>query len=373
MLVSVFAGIRDYDVGGPDVLIYGNKVFAAMSSTQDLSDITNYATDRGASGEIAYYLLNWVVARFTDDPHVYYAVLAALCSATILTAVLLLRGYGPPAVMWATYMFTAYVEGFNLLRQSPALALSVLGVALVIRSRYRLGFFVGASGLLFHNSAVVFFIMWGVAFYLKTRREAVGRAVWTVLILSVVALVGVAPIMDVLSSSLGDTKYLEYVGEGARGGRAFGIDALYRAVPIALGVWAVVATRHLPANAEAESAHPPFTQQHGTLLVREPSTRPATVETAARRAVIVVLVLLSLELILLPVREISYPFYRLLAYFGYLRIIGYAMIVGALPKYRAVAGIAAIAFAAAYFFFIVIGRNEAFYSSAILDQWIKAD
>jgi len=81
--------------------------------------------------------------------------------------------------------------------------------------------------------------------------------------------------------------------------------------------------------------------------------------------------LLTLELVLLPVREISYPFYRLLVYFGYLRILGYGMIVGQMPRNRFLGSVAAVAFAAAYFWLIVIERNEAYYSSAILDAWFR--
>jgi hypothetical protein len=88
--------------------------------------------------------------------------------------------------------------------------------------------------------------------------------------------------------------------------------------------------------------------------------------------VLVVTVLLALELILLPVREISYPFYRLLAYFGYLRIIAYGLIAGLVVRHRIAAGLAAVAFSAAYFILIVIGRNEAFYESSMLEQWVRA-
>ncbi|MDF2991473.1 MAG: hypothetical protein K0S37_1987 [Microbacterium sp.] len=369
VLVSVFAGIRDYAVGGPDVMLYGNKVFNAMLMTPNLLEITGYADARGASGEVAYYFMNWIVARFTSDPHVYYTVLAAFCSTVILIAIMLLRDYGPPAVMWLTYMFTAYVEGFNLLRQSPSLALAVLGVALVIRSRPWLGLVVGSAGILFHNSAVVFLVMWAVARYLKTRKDHIGRSIWAVLLLSVLALSIAAPALEFLGGALGDSKYQEYLVEGARGGRAFGIDALYRAIPIAFGIWVLRATR-APRPPKRKVGSLGY-QPQGSLLLKTARQPMIDVDTPARRAVIVVLVLLSLELVLLPVREISYPFYRLLAYFGYLRIIGYGLIVGAVPKHRFAAGLVAVAFSAAYFFLIIIDRNEAFYASAILDDWVK--
>ncbi len=373
-IVSVFAGIRDFNVGGPDVMLYGNKIFNAMVLTPDASGILKYATDRNVSGEVGYYFLNWLVSRFTADAHVFYTVLAAICATIIYSAIMLLRSFAPPAVMWLTYMLTAYVEGFNLLRQSPSLALGVLAVALVVRSRYRLGFLAALASLLFHNSAFVVLVMWAIAFYLKTRKGSISRSVWLVLIVSVLGLVAFVPILNLLGDSLSDTKYQEYLTEGARGGRAFGIDALYRAVPILAGVWALYATRPRP---EPNLTRPRQPRARGrsvvAVLEREATltTAPTQSDTAiaARRATIVVLVLLTLELVLLPVREISYPFYRLLAYFGYLRVIGYALIVGQLTRGRALGGLVAVAFAAAYFALIVIDRNEAFYASAILDSW----
>lgn len=371
-VVSIFAGVRDFSVGGPDVLIYGNKVFNAMALTESLANITTYASERGASGEIGYYFLNWFVSRFTTDPHVYYTVLAAFCSTVILIAIVIVRDYGPPAVMWLTYMLTAYVEGFNLLRQGPALALAVLGVALVLRNRFRAGLAIGTTGLLFHNSAVVFLVMWVVAVYLKSRKEHIGRSIFLVLLLSVVALVAIAPALELLSGSLGDSKYQEYLGSSARGGRAFGVDALYRALPIVLGIWVLVATSTPPATPAVRNSRTTNLAIYRNTLTRDASETRPRLETATRRALIVVLVLLSLELILLPIREISYPFYRLLAYFGYLRILGYGIIVGALPRHRFAGGVIAVSFAAAYFLLIVIDRNEAFYSSTILDEWTRA-
>lgn len=374
LLVSVFAGIRDFEVGGPDVMIYGNRVFNAMAATPELSGMFNYAIANNVQGEAGYYFLNWVVSRYTTDEHVFYSVLAAFTSTIILMAIMLLRKHGSPSVMWLTYLLTAYVEGFNLLRQSPALALAVLGVALVLRSKYGLGLLVGATGLLFHNSAVVFFIMWGVAVYLKTRRQQVGRAVWVVLVVGVLALIAVAPALDLLSNSLADSKYQEYLGEGARGGRAFGVDALYRAVPLVVGIWALTATRPRalkPAPVYAASTRRRVLEIPVPVRV-DLAGSPSKVEQITRRAVIAVLALLALELVLLPAREISYPFYRLLAYFGYLRVIGYGLIVGLIPKHRLAAGLAAVAFALAYFLLIVLGRNEAYYSSMILDEWLQA-
>lgn len=377
LLVSVFAGIRDFHVGGPDVEIYGNKVFDNTLRMPQLDELISYADERSFSGEFGYYLLNWLVGRATTDPHVLYTVLAALNATCILIAILLVREYGAPIVMWLTYMFTAYIEGFNLLRQSSALALAVLGIALVLRDRMRLGLIVGASGLLFHDSAVVFFIMWGTAVYLKTRREHIGRAVYVVMFLSMASLVAVAPALELLGGSLGDSKYQEYLVGGARTGRAIGIDAFYRVVPIAVGIIALAATRpREPAKRQPGQLYSLNSGHTAATLVTESDTdakATAAADLLARRAVLVVLVLLSLELIFLQVREISYPFYRLLAYFGYVRIIGYAMIANLVGKtYRVAAGVGAVAFAAAYFWLIVIDRNEAVYESAILDIWLKA-
>src|SRR5690606_29389100 len=110
--------------------------------------------------EVGYVWLNFMVAQVSHDVHVFYFVLALFCGAVVAAAVNLLRSYGPTWLMWLTYLCTAYVDSFNLLRQAPALALALLGVALTVRRYPRWGFVVGAAGALFHLTAVIFLPMW---------------------------------------------------------------------------------------------------------------------------------------------------------------------------------------------------------------------
>ena len=99
-IMSWVAAIRDYGVGGPDALVYGNSLFVGATQAADLEDVITFATRLGIDGDPAYALLNFIVSRFSDDPHVFYFWLSMLSSGIVLTAVMLMREYGPAGLMW---------------------------------------------------------------------------------------------------------------------------------------------------------------------------------------------------------------------------------------------------------------------------------
>lgn len=379
--VSILAGIRDFDLG-TDILVYGNRFFTSMADAESAQDVIDYAVARGTPGELGYLFLNFVVSRVSTDPHVFYFVLSFLSSGVVLLGVLLARSWGSATVMWLTYLLTAYVESYNLLRQSLALALAILGISLVLRSRYRSGLLVGSIGLLFHNSAIIFIVMWCAATIVHTRKKQAKPAAWAVIFATAVVSISISPLLDLLSPVVSGTTYENYLGASSRSGQAFGIDALYRLVPLIVGVTLLRA--HLRARAgEGEPALVAASSAHvssGQAIARSRFAESAAVlkerwlaspDKLLLCATVVLLTLLAIDLALLPIREISYPFYRILAYFGYMKILAYGVLVNLVRGPRTVFAIGAVGFSAAYFIFIVVIRNQAFYSSQILDHWMS--
>jgi hypothetical protein len=97
----------------------------------------------------------------------------------------------------------------------------------------------------------------------------------------------------------------------------------------------------------------------------------ATAESTAKRdfdkAVIICVVVLTVELILLPIREISYPFYRIVLYLGYIRVFAYSLVVQAFKGTTRVAvNFAVIVFAFLYFLAMYIWNGTGLFSSQLL-------
>jgi len=363
LIVSTVAGLRNYGVGGPDALVYGNDVFAGAVSSHNFAALIEVANRLSIRGELGYLGINFLVSRISSDAHVFYFWLALVNASIIAIAIMLMRQYAPPGLMWLTYLCTAYVDSFNILRQGPALALALLGIVLVLRARPWLGLVVGLLGFFFHTSAIAFIPMWLAAAYLSRDTQHRGRRAVVVIVAVVAVMSASSVLLQTFGGSFAGGAYADYLSGSVRRGSAVGTEVLYRVVPIAAGLYALSAMRRRgPSAAESLSPGTPARQPHDRIVVAMP---------ARQEALAVVVVLLIIELVMLPIREISYPLYRIPAYFGYVRIIAYAMIASSLRVHRLPGYIAVGLFIAAYFYLVVILRSQGEYASAVLDSWLR--
>lgn len=365
LITSFVAGARDLHVGGPDAAAYGEPVFSTAVQARTIGELIFGAAPIYSAGEQGYIGLNFLVSRFTSDVHVYLFVLAALTAGIVLGAIMLLRDHGSTGLMWLTFLCTSYVDTFNLVRQGPTLALALLGIALTIRHHRLAGLVVGISGVLFHTSAVIFVPMWVITVYLMRNRPRPGRRAVAVVAVAAVGLFVGAPYINLVAGFAGG-RFAAYLTADAAGGAAVGLDALYRVVPL---VAAVVAYRSLARTTEdvpppaAGSLVRPGEDEGSTLTATAPE-RSAT--DTRRTALLVLTALMAIELVMIPLREISYPLYRVPLYFGYVKILAYAMTVQTFRSHRWVAALGLVGFVSAYFVLVVVQRNGGEYSSEIL-------
>lgn len=382
LIVSVLAGVRDLTgpVAGTDVTVYGNPVFLSISMVPTWEAAVDVGESYGFHGEVGYIWLNYAVSRLTSDPHVFFGLVALIGSSLVVLVILMFREHGSPVLMWLTYLCISYVDGFNLLRQGIAMSIVLLAVALLLKRHVGWGLATGFSALLFHNSAIVFVPMALAIWYLTSRRRRIGVAVLLIIAIGLVVMLTAATWLDAAGGVLSDTKYADYIGESARRGSAIGMENLYRALPLALGWGVVWATRQRRGSgdtavetqdiAEGSVRRGPMRQ---TMIVPTAvATAPAVARAKPfRMTLIVIMTFLTVETVLLPMREISYPLYRIPLYFGYLRILGYAAIVAHAGRYRRIVAVGAYAFVVLYFALLVIGRDGLEFSSVILDQWLQ--
>ncbi|MFC7788633.1 EpsG family protein [Microbacterium sp. MAHUQ-60] len=373
-LVSVVAGARDLDVT-PDMLLYGNGMFERVASTSSFDAAISIAGAEVQNPEVGYVWLNYVVSRLTADPHAFYFVLAAVSACVVASAIILTRAYGPTWLMWLTYLCTAYLDSFNLLRQAPALALALLGIALVLRRRYWWAALAGLLGLLFHATAVIFIPMWAAAVVIRRSKRPQRLVFWVIAIALAVA-AGSSALLDAFGGALSETKYGFYLEETTHGGIALGFETLYRLVPLFLAV--VIIRRNLRQHHRTRDTHAPTapamrravrSTPGGPLASLDTRTDERIALTSSTSVLFALTTLLAVELFILPVRELAFGLYRVPMYFGFIRIIGYGAIIGAVANRKLAARIAAVAFVLGYFVFMVLGRTGIEYRSAMLDTW----
>ena len=236
-VMATLAGVRDFEVGGPDVLHYGNEVFDAAWASPSFGHLLEWTRATWMEGDDGYFFLNFLVSRFTSDPRWFYFWLSMLNSAAVLGAIMLSRRLGSAGLMWLTYLALFYIDTFNLLRQSPALALGLLGIALVARGRPIVGLAVGLTGVAFHSSAVAFVLPW-VAFWSVARRDVLPRKVLVAVVLAAaVAVANIGHLFE-LWGAFTDGQFLGYLSADHTlgGGRALVRQDVLRIAAVVAGL-----------------------------------------------------------------------------------------------------------------------------------------
>jgi len=350
IVVSILAGLRDYTVGGEDTLGYGNFLFSGAVQSQELGDLSIYATDAYISGEQGYLLLNFLVSRLTDNAHWFYFLLSLLTSGLALTGIWLVRNYASATFMWLTYLCTFYVLSFNALRQSVSLSLALCCIALTIRKRYFWALLACAISMLFHTSGIVSFALFFALWFLMRDGKHFLRNTLITIVICAGILYGASYLLQPLADLLG---YSNYLAPDARSGQELGGEVLYRLVPLFFGI---------PIMFTALNREQTMPKQNLTKseLDKSQNQTPGWLNLGS------LLVLLLIEMILLPLRIISYPVYRVLLYFSCAKVMAYSYIVSFISSSRWVWNLGLIVFNSAYFYFVVIERNSGWYTSSLL-------
>lgn len=160
LIPAILAGVRDYSVG-TDVLVYGNAWFN-RAFTVDYKTYVEWATSSSIGS--GYAFLNYVVSRFSDNPHVFYFIYNLLENILIFLGIKHFRGNINVTLGMATYYFLFFNVLLNILRQGMALALIVWGLKYVVDKKFVKYILVVAIATLFHSTAilavVIYLVYW---------------------------------------------------------------------------------------------------------------------------------------------------------------------------------------------------------------------
>lgn len=163
VVVAFIAGARDYSIG-TDTSGYANVIFNYAKVYPNIADFYSRAAIWGESG---YLLLNYIVARFTSDPHIYYFILGFIMYGLTLWSLWKYSKYGFSVTLaWACYLFLFFGDTLNAMRQMLACSIVFFAFTYFLDKKYikyvllmLLAFSCHKSALLSLAPAVVYFVL----------------------------------------------------------------------------------------------------------------------------------------------------------------------------------------------------------------------
>lgn len=215
LLPSILAGLRDYSIG-TDVLIYGNTWFErAVAYTDDFSTFIKWATGSGIG--FMYALLNYAVAKFTEDPHIFYFILNLLANLLAFSAAKSNKDLVDIPFAMLVYYCIFYNLTLNLLRQSLAMMLILWGFKYIRNRKIFQYLIVVVIATLFHSTAVIGVILYFMYVIGNGKFKTVSRILMVIGCLLVVCFYA-----DILNIFLGRNyiadRYSFYLTDSGSGG-----------------------------------------------------------------------------------------------------------------------------------------------------------
>lgn len=166
LLPSILGRVRDYSIG-TDIRVYGNTWFYLARSSSNLFSLLGTAS--ASSIGALYAIFNFVVSRFTNNPHWFYFWYCFVENIIVLIALRENRKLISITSGWATYLLLFYNLNFNMLRQGMALVILLLGFKYVREEKFLRFLLVVLFAYLFHSTAIIALLVYIV--YLITAHK----------------------------------------------------------------------------------------------------------------------------------------------------------------------------------------------------------
>lgn len=193
LIPSLIAGLRDYSIG-TDVMIYGNIWFNNAVHTSDFFSYIQWALS--SSIGFLYATFNYVIAKFTQNPHYFYFWYSFAENFIVFWAIKRNRDIVKATPAMAVYLFMFFNLTLNILRQGMALIILVWGFKNIRNKQFLKYAVVVLIAYLFHSTAIlgifIYFIYWLVNDNLSELNE---------LLLIILCLLGII-LFQTMSNSL---------------------------------------------------------------------------------------------------------------------------------------------------------------------------
>lgn len=324
--LSVLNWIRDSTIG-TDVLVYGNNLFAtARASRYDFSFFLADCRTQHMS-EYGYALLNYVIAQFTGNVHVFYLLLGLCVNGIFYIALFRIREIFYFPLAWLTFLLLIYPATLNLLRQGIALSLVLLMGSFALSRRYVSASVCVLVAYTFHHSSIFALLILAFIVLIERTDSIRMKNIIEIAFLFISALV--PTFVGILNrNGLLPDKYEQYVSAGD-GGISLVNAIVVRAPFVILAVFYLLKDRASESNDNTER---------------------------------ILLSLIAAESLLLPLQQMSSSTFRIALYLGVFKTAGYAFICHRMNILRPLAYALYVAYLLLYFYMqTVAGGSNGIY------------
>lgn len=181
LIPSILAGLRDFSIG-TDIKVYGNTWFY-MASWVDFGKYIKWAATSNIG--VLYALLNFIVAIFTDDPHIFYFVLMLVDVSIVYLSLLQFKDKVSVPFAMLVYYILFYNVSLNILRQSLAISLMFAAYACIAKNQTKHFLIMWFLACLAHSSSILMVVL----FPLKWYSERTNKHFKSLLLFSVASVV----------------------------------------------------------------------------------------------------------------------------------------------------------------------------------------
>lgn len=169
LLPSILGGVRDYSIG-TDIRVYGNTWFYLSRSSSNLLSLLKLASESSIGA--LYATFNFIVSRFTDNPHWFYFWYCFVENLIVLIALRENRKLISTTSGWATYLLLFYNLNFNMLRQGMALVILLLGFKYIREEKFLKFILVVLFAYLFHSTAIIALLVYIIYLIIAHKNNA---------------------------------------------------------------------------------------------------------------------------------------------------------------------------------------------------------
>lgn len=220
LLPVILAGCRAFSVG-TDVMVYGVPRFNMALQFNNINEYLN-ANQMAILSEPLYNIFNYIISRFTTDPHWILFFIALLINGFVFAGCYKFKDIVPIWFGMALFYFTFFNLSLNLMRQSIAMAILFFATHYIFLEKKLKYYFWNVIAIGFHSTAILGLIFYPLYFYIKKKKEKKKFRSWIfnisifiVAIIFIIILQNIIPIL--VEKGILRENYLNYLN-----GKAFG-------------------------------------------------------------------------------------------------------------------------------------------------------
>ena len=153
---SLVYGLSSEMMGLNDREMIYSRVFDMSRQIQTMPELLNLANSRITSGKM-FYIITWIISRFTSDYNIYLFVLGVFFNASITYYIG--RYSNDPRMSFIIYLALIYPLSFTIVRQCTAMIFVIIAIDMLYRKKHILALALFAVAMMIHLSVVVLIVI----------------------------------------------------------------------------------------------------------------------------------------------------------------------------------------------------------------------